>query len=334
MNEPKRASYSRAHFKGTDLSDLVLDVTGFVDKVQYRKVNTSKGEEEVVDITFDAYLADSKVRRFFGESFVNEKHRVRFKVTYFSYERDEIRSADVKKGDQIQAMLHTMKVEQGTSQAGYEYKMVVGRSADKLYVLREKGAGDGNRDSGSVSLTEEAVNAIADAVILRLNGISPATVHSEHPQEGTVQKPVPAETHSMTVNEQTRAAANVTSGGFVCSKCGSAFTSQKVADFSMKRFGKYVCYNCQQGNSSVTAENSQPTQGAQSVPGTSATVPCSKCGKPMNIQDADRSWRKYNAYYCSDCEPAAAPDSPPPFDDIFEELPEGDGNPFYDDFDY
>lgn len=61
------------------LNELVVVTSGFVDRVNFFTRQLADGEKESCGITVRAYIADSKVRRNFGEDFVRPDHKVSFK---------------------------------------------------------------------------------------------------------------------------------------------------------------------------------------------------------------------------------------------------------------
>ncbi len=59
------------------------------------------------------------------------------------------------------------------------------------------------------------------------------------------QVSVPSPSHTQDQQNLTPASPSFASGSSFCSECNAHITSPKVADFSMKKYGRVLCYKCQ-----------------------------------------------------------------------------------------
>lgn len=219
--------WSRTHFcapKNARISDIILDVTGFVKKVSLREANTANGSTKVAEITLDAYIGDRTVARYFREDFVREDHRVRFRATYWRYEAESIEKIGLKEGDYVQVMLKNMSIEEGMSKAGYMYKMVRADTCDSLYLLTR---------AKDKTYTDNG------------NGMKAQVADVQQDAERAVPNVTPTVAPLSTANAMVQN---------VCSNCGAAI-NERVAEFSKSKYGKFLCRRCQTINVSDLPRN-------------------------------------------------------------------------------
>ena len=107
--------------------------------------------------------------------------------------------------------------------------------------LKIKGLGSG-QDSGDKSVMKAQTAAIKYAFLLSF-----AISTGDDPEADTHTDEVMSSNKN---SYQYSGQRTKTSASCACSDCG-AFISQKVADYSKSKFGKYMCYDCQHSQEKV-----------------------------------------------------------------------------------
>ena len=112
-----------------------------------------------------------------------------------------------------------------------------------------KGLGSG-QDAGDKALAKAQTMALKYCYMASLaiaTGDDPET--DSKTDEAMTSNP-PVITTSLPAQNKTATPKTRTATKLVCHDCGSAI-SQKVADYSQAKFGKYLCYDCQHSQKSV-----------------------------------------------------------------------------------
>ena len=106
-----------------------------------------------------------------------------------------------------------------------------------------KGIGSG-QDSGDKSVMKAQTAAIKYAFLLSF-----AISTGDDPEADTHTDAVMSDNKN-SIQYNSASSRTKTSASLACSDCG-AFISQKVADYSKSKFGKYLCYDCQHSQEKV-----------------------------------------------------------------------------------
>ncbi len=109
--------------------------------------------------------------------------------------------------------------------------------------LKIKGLGSG-QDSGDKSVMKAQTAAIKYAFLLSF-----AISTGDDPEADTHTDAVMSDNKN-SIQYNSASSRTKTSESLACSDCG-AFISQKVADYSKSKFGKYLCYDCQHSQEKV-----------------------------------------------------------------------------------
>lgn len=115
--------------------------------------------------------------------------------------------------------------------------------SDSGETTKIKGVGSG-QDAGDKSLAKAQTQALKytyrNSFAIATGDDPEADVHTDEVMSGNKNS-----TQYNSITQKTK-----TSASLACSDCGN-FISQKVADYSKSKFGKYLCYDCQHAQEKV-----------------------------------------------------------------------------------
>ena len=156
----QKVSYSKYAFnspsKDAPLEDLYGYIEGFAKRVNIREVKTRSGPTKVADVDISVILPDKRTERYFGKEFVNEYHNVRFRVTYWGYQAENIAGLPPQVNQKVLALVKDMKVDVRTGNDGKTYHSILCTGCDNLHTNSARKEGGELTWKGSDQTPENA----------------------------------------------------------------------------------------------------------------------------------------------------------------------------------
>ncbi len=128
MAESERVSYTMNGFYNQPPEAQLIDMRGYVEgfckSIRVRTAQTRKGPVKVADADITAVMPDRFTERKFGKEFVNEYHSVRWKITYWGYDAENLEKYPPQKNQKILCLVDHIAVRTNTAKDGRVYRMV------------------------------------------------------------------------------------------------------------------------------------------------------------------------------------------------------------------
>ena len=129
-----------------ELKDTSMVVEGWFEKADIREVKTANGPKKVANVELTATIPDSRVKVNFGDAFVRNDHRVRFRAAFWGALADAVDKANYQKGTKLMVGIRGLSTQEWTGQDGTVFRHIDGNAFDFPQVTYYPAKGNNQQD--------------------------------------------------------------------------------------------------------------------------------------------------------------------------------------------